>query len=53
MTKITETKNPQSNNLDNMSISKIIELMNIEDKEQEIAERIIENPLLASMVEGL
>jgi len=28
-------------------------LMNIEDKEQEIAERIIENPLLASMVEGL
>ncbi len=32
MTKITETKNPQSNNLDNMSISKIIELMNIEDK---------------------
>ncbi len=32
MTKITETKNPQSNNLDNMSIYKIIELMNIEDK---------------------
>ncbi len=32
MTKITETKNPQSNNLDNMSISKIIKLMNIEDK---------------------
>ena len=33
MTKITETKNPLSNNLDNMSISKIIELMNNEDKE--------------------
>jgi N-acetylmuramic acid 6-phosphate etherase len=33
MTKITETKNPLSNNLDNMSVSKIIELMNNEDKE--------------------
>ena len=27
--------------------------MNIEDKEQEIAERIIGNPLLVFMVEGL
>ena len=33
MTKTTETKNPLSNNLDNMSVSKIIELMNVEDKE--------------------
>lgn len=51
MTKITETKNPQSNNLDNMSISKIIELMNMEDKEipkiigqnLELIEKVIKN----------
>ena len=33
MTKITETRNLLSNNLDEMSISKIIQLMNNEDKE--------------------
>ena len=51
MTKITETKNPQSNDLDNMSISKIIKLMNMEDKEipkiigqnLELIEKVIKN----------